>query len=295
MIDQLLTTARAIEVVGNIVPTKDYTPYSVRGVQEGDVVVGRNRFGDPLVKEPRRYSRIDESIDQSIKDLPRGELPDLEHAVQYDLVWHFREGDQIVVARQRWTEMQRKQGILSKVAREWMDHYTTAFIHTLMGVALYNYQQDIDRSNIYVTQSIKSGVNEALMNAIEHGSSYGQQGNVSVRMLGGSKGIVFFIDDPGKDFAVREVGKEYVKEWWERHKTESIRESKKTEYTEGEKIRLAFDYDEIGGRGIFGGNALGIGARGRGLQKFTNSEQLLVNSERTEDDQHRVIMLYIHP
>jgi hypothetical protein len=289
-IDKTLTTARAIEEVGDIVPIR-----ARQYVLLADFIEVRERWyqrleaGETGVEPPvlslKEYMWEQFPIDPSIECLPKGVLPDVESIIKYDIFWHFGAGDQVVVARQQWTDAQRKHGMYSREAIERHYSYVGAQYRTNMVAVVDMYREDMKKAGIRIfgldgKEGLMKFVYEALMNAVEHGSNYGQQGRVSVRMLGGQMSIAFFVDDPGKhDFMVEPVDEAYRRQWEERANAE--------EQKEYARATNSPPYVETIGLG-----ARWAGARGLGLYRFTTDQRCLVNSERIEGDRHRIIILW---
>src|SRR3989338_5116327 len=114
----------------------------------------------------------------------------------YDATWVFGEHSFQVQSLRELRESQKTFGYSSEETLE--AHKKLSFSKTKSGLGSFcsGYSDERRCWSIFY-EDAGTAIDEALINAIEHGSEYCSRGPVKVHFLGGKNGAIFEVDDPG--------------------------------------------------------------------------------------------------
>lgn len=229
----------------------------------------------------------------------------------FDCSWEFDENSGLVRSLKGLRESQATAGFLhpetiteheraSNAHKSAFDYITLCLYHETLEERGLDFLYKINEGSI-ITGTTSATFHEALINAIEHGSAYGQRGPVNVRFLGGDKGFAFLVDNPRDDFVLKPYTVEELTTLYTRRcgvipqeltSIEAFRrfeEGMKTvkvvdEVKYAEYNQLAFQASQIGQAGV-------PYTRGNGVLRMMFGNKATVGFEQTEAT-NRVIVGY---
>lgn len=298
-IDTLLTSEIARERIGRLVELPEgYAP-------RFQVVVPRFQVYVPVHHGRQCIDYSEEFEDASFRFSVEG--------TSFDFSWEFDQRSGLVRSLRKLRESQNAAGFLDPktVVKhfKFSNSYKSAFLCAV--TLFYNDALTQRGSDFYYKLSEGDELNgtthatfaEALMNAIEHGSVYGQRGPVNVRFLGGDKGFAFLVDNPRDDFVLKPYTVEELIERYTK-KYGAIPEDPTTlkafqQFSPGDRKRITDQArdsayqkakDEAYNYKLKNGVNLPI-SRGNGIPHMIFGETATVGFERTEAT-NRVIVGY---
>jgi hypothetical protein len=185
--------------------------------------------------------------------------------LKYDFTWTFTEHSRVMTALKSVREIQAECGMgLTEDTYTAYKFFADSLSRTFIATVADSYLRDsfnFDSLAKLVWGAdlvVPSVVYEAFTNAIEHGSDFGKEGEVYLRLLGGQNGLLALVTDPGPGFDLKPLSEE---EYSRRRREMKSARAKQTLI------------------------------RGLGMGHFFDPEGPLINSERT-DEGHTLLILY---
>lgn len=265
-IDTTLTTESALESIGEVVRIQ----YRMKNGS-------RTRWGP----------RNNHTVYCKGEDSPKCGFERRMH--YYDMMWTLDHDSQLVTVTEQWRRTPKPIRPINEETEEYIEKYSQwVKVCGLLSVQLprigfigyphgyfsqmakerYGDQTDYimfhQRKLLFRTLPITYIADEMLLNAIEHGTDYCRKGKVTTRFVGGQFGCLFFIDQPGEGFAIRQLSKEEAQKI---HQRDDICETNKMYCVSNET------------------------ARGMGLAQASEEECPIVNA-MPYDGKFRTIVLY---
>lgn len=243
-IDTLLTTEKARAEIGDLIES------CIVGALEQDLIQNRIRF-------------------------------DYREDV-WNMVWEFRTDSSFVLALENLREAQREYGFTHEQTKRRQREISFARDATGIPTYLHLYSRIMTATNQFFLENFgfiqQQGtcVIEALMNAIEHGSKYCRNGNVTLQFLGGTHGALFLVEDSGKGATLLQLSPAELEAHYAKAGILYVDGIRTYEDVRQDRILLQSPYSRV---------------RGMGTPCFTVSENAVVGSEKT-DDKFRAIILY---
>ncbi len=246
-IDSLLTSNDARERIGNLVVGNEYYRDFLEKWGKNDTL-----------RDPTHAFKLEYN-------------PDV-----YDITWTFSSESRLVKALKQFHDIEKEQGVSSidkrsqDIRREVDDDFRITGIPSLLDnyhiqtsefdVNLRTYDLFQESGEIFTLNTGQS-ITEGLFNAIEHGSDFGRKGDVRLRFLGGEKGALVLIEDPGLGFNLQPRSSEELERMYHLAGGDPREPSK---------------------------------IRGMGLQVYTTTEKAIIGYEQ-EEGLFRLIALYPIP
>ena len=152
------------------------------------------------------------TLDNAIRDLL--EAPDSEegrftykgNSSYWDLEWEFGRNAVLPEALRNINERRAKVREGNRDAmKDISEEYFNAYNETRISEFIFAYFAEKEKAPKY-----EAIVEEAVLNAIEHGSLYGKNGPVKVRMYGGERGILTIVEDKGKGTILNNLSPEEI-------------------------------------------------------------------------------------
>lgn len=173
----------------------------------------------------------------------------------YDMSWELTRESAYVRALRKLTETIKRHGIASSEAAGTMNDFRMELLRSGIGMFPWDYadqmkilhpdsQREIQIALYEHEYGFEPVYNlcafEACLNAVEHGSLFGERGAVKMRFIGGQFGEFFKIQDPGKEFCYSHMSVEQARE---------IEEARSRELRRAQR-GVNYDENRICGRGI---------------------------------------------
>ncbi len=131
----------------------------------------------------------------------------------FDCSWQFDESSGLARALKNIRKKQASVGFLDPKTVRSHERFDNSYVSAFHNVIIHSYHEELEKRGLNFFYRVSDGnlaqgtkfnsFDEALLNAIEHGSDYCKTGPVNVRFLGGESGFAFFIDNPANEFTLR--------------------------------------------------------------------------------------------
>lgn len=242
---------------------------------------------DALLTTEKARAEIGELIDGCIVSALERDL--IQNRIRFDyredvwnMVWEFRGDSSFVLALEDLREAQREYGFGHEETAKRQRMVSLTRDATGISTYLHLYSRIMTAANDFFLEDFGfiqqhgTCVIEALMNAIEHGSNYCRDGNVTLQFLGGERGALFLVEDSGKGAVLHQMSPAELEVYYATAGITYLDGIKTYDDVRRGRILLRSPYSKV---------------RGMGTPCFTVSENAFVGTERIED-KFRTIILY---
>ena len=201
----------------------------------------------------------------------------------WDLSWRFNKDSAFMHALKNFRIVQNETSMDSDEAIKAFREFDKILFKVGLSYFLNYYSWDagicetLFEENLALGSPLATSVWECLYNAVEHGSNYGENGDVYLHLYGGENGALITIEDHGNFEKIEPVPVEEVERIY------SI--------NQGIPFKgLAKTYDDLSR--IFRSHGRPPITRGLGLIAFTIKDKPIVGSDRHED-KFRAMVMYL--